>query len=84
MGIMGNTYLMACRNPKYTGYEASVSQVTIPYSWCASRCPGWDRIEINEVDKWVQQVLAYTPSSCHILHEHTTKTTNYHSASVLP
>jgi hypothetical protein len=34
--------------------------VTIPYLWCATRCPGWDRIEVDEVDKWVQQILAYT------------------------
>ncbi|KAF2115697.1 hypothetical protein BDV96DRAFT_545384 [Lophiotrema nucula] len=46
--------------PRYTGYEASVQQGTISYSWCSKRCPGWDRIEVNDINAWVQQVLAYT------------------------
>jgi hypothetical protein len=52
--------LTAYRAPKYTGYEASVQQMTIPYPWCAARCPGWDRIEVDDVNAWVQQILAYT------------------------
>ncbi|EFR04025.1 hypothetical protein MGYG_07030 [Nannizzia gypsea CBS 118893] len=53
-------YPNPCNGPPYTGYEASVPQGTISYSWCAERCPGWQRIDLHDVKAWVQQMLSYT------------------------